>query len=113
VLVWKLGIVGVAIGTLFAMSFRTIEFMYHTSKYILNRSVWDSIKRLFVIAFEVGMIALIINIIPKVQLLNYQTWIIQAIEVTAISAVVVITTNCIIDRGNLKMIFKMLKNKII
>ena len=38
ILVFKFGIVGVAIGTLVAMIIRTAEFMYHTSKYILKRS---------------------------------------------------------------------------
>lgn len=47
-LVWKFGIIGVAIGTLFAMAFRTIEFMYHTSKYILDRSVWYTFKKLLI-----------------------------------------------------------------
>lgn len=57
VLVWHFGIVGVAIGTLFAMSFRTIEFMYHTSKYILNRSVWYTFRKLLIIAIVFGIIA--------------------------------------------------------
>lgn len=57
VLVWQFGIVGVAIGTLFAMSFRTIEFMYHTSKYILNRSVWYTFRKLLIIAIVFGIIA--------------------------------------------------------
>ena len=51
ILVWHFGIIGVAIGTLFAMSFRTIEFMYHTSKYILNRKFSYTIKKLLICIF--------------------------------------------------------------
>ena len=93
ILVWQFGIVGVAIGTLIAMSFRTIEFMYYTSKYILNRSIWHSLKRLLIIVFEVGLISIIVNVIPQTDLTNYKDWALQAVVVTSISSVVVITTN--------------------
>ncbi len=93
ILVWQFGIVGVAIGTLFAMAFRTIEFMYHASKYILNRSIWDSIKKILIISIEVGLIAIIINALPQTDIANYKDWALQAVVVTSISSVVVITTN--------------------
>ena len=96
ILVWKFGLVGVAIGTLFAMAFRTMEFMYHTSKYILNRSIWESFKRLIVIGLEVGVLALILNIIPKIEIVSYQTWALYSVAVASISAILVITTNCLI-----------------
>ena len=99
ILVWKFGIIGVAIGTLFAMAFRTIEFMYHTSKYILNRSIWEALKRLIVIALEVGVVTLILNIIPKIEIVSYQTWALYAVAVASISAVLVITTNCLIFKA--------------
>lgn len=105
ILVWNFGIVGVAIGTLFAMAIRTIEFMYHASKYILKRSVWYSLKRLIVIALEVGELTLIINLLPKVVILTYQTWILQALIITSISVVVVVLTNCIVYRDNVKKLF--------
>lgn len=111
ILVWHFGIVGVAIGTLFAMLIRTIEFMYHTSKHILDRSIWYTFKRLFAIAIEIGIIALIINVIPQIEITGYKTWILQAIIITLISAVVVITTNCIIFKDNVKNIIKGRKNK--
>ena len=106
ILVWKFGIIGVAIGTLFAMAIRTIEFMYHTSKYILDRSIWYTFKRIFVIVFEICVIALIINVIPKVEILSYKTWIIKAIAVTSISALVVIITNCIVFKDNVKNVLE-------
>ena len=110
ILVWNYGIIGVAIGTLFAMAFRTIEFMYHCSKYILNRSVWYTFKRLFVIAFEIGILAVIINCLPKVEITNYQTWILLAIAITSISAIVVITINCLLYRDNVKNVLGIVKN---
>ena len=52
ILVHKFGLVGVVIATLVAMSFRTIEFIYFSSKHILNRSMKISIKIFLVFAFE-------------------------------------------------------------
>lgn len=106
VLVWNFGIVGVAIGTLVAMSIRTIEFMYHTSKYILDRSVWYTFKRLAVIAIEVIIVAIIVNVIPNIEVTNYINWIIQAIIVAVISSMVVISINCIVYRENVKNVLE-------
>ena len=110
ILVWNFGIVGVAIGTLFAMFVRTIEFMYHTSKYILERSVWYTFKRLIVIAVEVGIVAVLVNVIPSVEVTGYMTWALQALIVAVISAVVVLTINCIVYRDNLKNLIGIAKN---
>ena len=110
ILVWKYGIVGVAIGTFIAMFVRTIEFMYHTSKYILDRSVLYTFKRLLVIAIEVIIVAVITNVIPSINVTNYLTWIGQAIIVAVISSIVVITINCIVYRDNVKNVIGIVKN---
>lgn len=39
ILVWKLGIIGVAIGTIVAITIRAIELIYHARKTILNKMV--------------------------------------------------------------------------
>lgn len=109
VLVFKFGIIGVAIGTLVAMFIRTIEFMYHTSKYILNRSIWYTFKRLLIITIEVIVIVLISNLIPDITITNYITWGIQAIVIAIISSIVVITMNCIIYKEDAKGIIDIIK----
>lgn len=93
ILIWNFGIVGVAIGTLIAIIIRTIELMYHCSKYILNRSVWDIFKKLLVIIFEVLITTIIMNLIPNIKILNYYNWIIQGIIVFSISSIVVLFIN--------------------
>lgn len=114
IFVWNFGLVGVAVGTLFAMVIRTIEFMYHTSKYILNRSIWYTFKRLIVITIEIVIIAIIVNIIPFAEVTGYFEWTIQALIVFSISSIVVIAINLIIYRDNVNNIIekiKKLKNK--
>lgn len=110
ILVWKFGIIGVAIGTLVAMFIRTIEFMYHTSKYILDRSAWYTFKRLIVITVEVLIIALLVWLIPNIEVTNYLTWILQAIIVAVISSIVVVTINCVIYKENVKNVIGIIKN---
>ena len=110
VLVWYFGLVGVAIGTLFAMFIRTIEFMHHVSKYILNRSVWYTFKRLFVITIEIAIITIIVNIIPFAEVTGYLEWIIQALIVFIISSIVVIAINLIVYKDNVNNIIQKIKN---
>lgn len=117
-LVFKFGLVGVAIGTLVAMFIRTIEFMYHTSKNILERSKWFTFKRLFIIAIEVILILLIVSFIPTPNITNYVEWIINAIIVAVIAAIVVLTINCLIYKEDVKGVLNILKrmffsNKVI
>ena len=109
ILVFKLGIIGVAIGTLVAMFFRTIEFMYHTSKYILYRKIGYTFKRLFIIAIEIITISIIYHLIPKIEMSNYVFWIIQAIIITLISSIVIITINFIVYKNDVKSIIKLFK----
>ena len=99
-----------AIGTLVAILIRTIEFMYHSSKYILMRSVFYSFKILLLIALEMVIISFIIYKIPKFDIINYKAWIIQAIIVTSISSVVVLLLNCIIYKENVKNAIVIFKN---
>lgn len=112
ILVWKFGIVGVAIGTLIAMCVRTIEFMYHSSKYILDRSIVYTFKRLIIISLEVIIVAIIVKIIPLIAVTNYLTWIFQAIIVVSISLVIVLLINYIIYKENIKNSLEMIKTMI-
>ena len=109
-LVFKYGIVGVAIGTLVAMFVRTIEFMYHTSKYILNRSLWYTFKRLLIIAIEMIIVIIISYFIPNIIITNYLTWIFQAIIIAIISSIVVIIINCIIYKRDVDGVVSIIKN---
>lgn len=112
ILVFKYGIVGVAIGTLVAMIIRTIEFMYHTSKYILERSCWYTFKRLIIIAIEVIIIVIICNLIPNINITNYITWALQAVIIAVISSVIVITINCLIYKDDVKGLINLIKRII-
>lgn len=110
ILVQKYGIVGIAIGTLVAMLVRTAEFVYHTSKYILGRSIWISIKKISTVIIETLIVALIVYLIPSVNVISYATWILQAIIVGSISIAVVGIANFILYKEEMKNVIGLFEN---
>ena len=111
ILVSKLGLIGVTIGTIIAMTIRTIEFVYHTNKFILKRNVFASISKILVVIMETIIIVIIANLIPKVENVSYFSWAINAIIVFIEASIIVIILNIIVYRNNIKMILDYLKNR--
>ena len=109
ILVWRFGVAGVAIGTIFAMFVRTIEFVCYTSKHILERSILYSIKNLMVVIIEIFIISIIVNVIPKHEIFNYKTWILDGVIITAISTVIVCVINCIVYKESFRYVLKQMK----
>ena len=109
-LVFKLGMIGVAIGTLVAMTIRTIEFMYHTSKYILKRKQIENIKRVIILATEMLVIVPIGFFISSfINVNSYISWLVLAVIIGIISLLGVGITNSIIYRKDLKDLLNMIK----
>ena len=116
VLVFKFGMIGVALGTLVAMTIRTVEFMYHTSKYILKRNQMENVKRVVILIIEMLVLVPIGFFISKfIEVNSYVSWLFLAIIVGIIALLGVGTVNGIIYRKDLKdlldMIKKLLKEK--
>ncbi len=82
VFIW--GIVGVAIGTLAAMVFRTVQYARYLSKNILERSFMVFIKRVVIAALISVVSIVLVNVLPKVAVESYITWFLFAIETAAI-----------------------------
>lgn len=110
ILVFKYGIIGVAIGTLVAMLIRTIEFVYHTNKYILNRNIFESVKKIIIIIIEVLLIVFLSKYLPKINIISYLTWIEYALLVSILSIAIVLLINVIIYKKEFKEMINILKN---
>lgn len=110
ILVIKYGIIGVTIGTIVAMTIRTIEFMYHTNKYILKRKNIESIKKILIITMETILIISLCNLLPNLNKLSYINWIINAFITFIISSAITITINCIFYKKEYKELLEILKN---
>ena len=109
-LVFKFGIVGVAIGTLVAMTIRTIEFMYHTSKYILRRNQIENVKRVIILILEMLVLVPIGFFISKfIDVNSYVSWFFLAVIVGLISLLGVGIVNGIMYRKDLKNLLYMIK----
>lgn len=113
-LVRKYGLVGVAIGTIFAMSIRTIEFIYHANKYIIKRSIWISLKKIMLLVIGTVIIVVTVNCFTKFKYNSYIDWITNSIVVFALSSIIILTLNSIFYRNDIQLLFykfKEIKNK--
>lgn len=114
ILVFNFGMVGVAIGTLVAMIIRTIEFMYHTSKYILKRSLKEDVKKMIVLLIEILVIVPIGFYISKyIEVTSYATWMILAIGVGNVASILVGIMNGIVYKKNLKELLNIVKRILV
>lgn len=112
VLVIKFGLVGVAIGTLVASLFRTLELMIYTCKNLVKRSKLIAIRKILVALIEMFLIVLIFNILNIEYPNNYFDWLIDAVIVGIISLFVVGIGTLIFYRKDLKGIIIRIKNSI-
>lgn len=112
ILVIKFGIVGVAIGTIVAMTIRTVEFIYHANKYILKRNILVSVKKILTIILETIIIILIVKLLPTFVIDGYFRWLLYAVIVFCISAFITIITNLCIYKNDTNGLITILKNNI-
>ena len=110
ILVFKFGIVGVTIGTLVAMVVRTIEFMYHANKYILQRKQIISLTRVAVIAIQVLLIVGISRLLPMFKITSYFYWIIYGVIVFFITTIIIVPINFIFYKNDIKKMWIIIKN---
>lgn len=64
ILVYRYGIIGVAIGTFIATLFRTVELIIYSSKKILNRKVLYIVKGILIMLFEIVVIFFVTRVLP-------------------------------------------------
>lgn len=109
-LVYKFGIVGVTIGTIVAMTIRTIEFVYHTNHYILDRKVLKTIKKIALAIIETFIIVIISQYLPMLDNISYLNWVINAIIVGATTSIIVLLINYVIYKKEYFEILTIIKN---
>ena len=90
----KLGLIGVSIGTLVAMSYRTIYLVVYLTHNIIDRNIVYFIKHMIVNCLCLIIIYCVGTLISLKQL-SWTSWIIMAIKVSFINAVICIAINII------------------
>lgn len=112
IFVKKYGCVGVAIGTIVAMTIRTIQYANYASKYILKRKKAVYIKRFMVsfVSVFVSMGIYIVFDIHKVVMRadTYLEWIVYAFCMFVVVSVIVVAMNTICYRKETKSWFNVI-----
>ena len=100
--VW--GLVGVAIGTLIAMSYQTIWMAWYNSKNLLKYPIRNFVKQLSV---DIGSVALCayISSIFSMKSISYFAWIIYAIKVSLVWIALMIAINLIFYKEKAQKLF--------
>jgi O-antigen/teichoic acid export membrane protein len=101
-LVRHYGITGVAIGTLIAIFFRTIQCTQYSSQHILHRRFYFFIKRMAVSVLSVAVIIAVVWLLPVWTIDNYLAWIFYAGAVTAIAIIAASGFNFLFYRGDVE-----------
>ena len=93
ILVFKYGIVGVAVGTLIAMFIRMIEFIYHFSNYVLQRKFIVSFTKVTTSIIETFICYFLIRNLIVYNVVDFFSWVVYAIIVVILSSIVVFIIN--------------------
>lgn len=118
IFVRKWGCIGVAIGTIVAMTVRTIQYAEYASKFILFRSSKIYLKRFIVSFISIAVTMTMFYVFNLgdvlVKATTYTEWILYAIVVSLAVSIVVVLINAIFynneTRNGIKILFKRISN---
>ena len=110
-LVNKFGLVGIAIGTFIAMTFRMIYLIYYISRYLIKRPVIKSIKRFIISAFTIILSIVILHCIDNTGSHTILLWIKNGFLSTFVFVLILMLFNLLFDRKNTINSFKGLMHR--
>lgn len=109
VMVCFYGIIGVAIGTLAAMLFRTVQYAWYLSKNILERSFMIFLKRAGVSILCSALSLVLANVIPHLTVSSYLTWAVFGVQTAAVTLAVIVIINFIFFKNDFINIIRFLQ----
>ncbi len=114
VLTRLLGIAGVAIGTLAANIFRTLQFAFYLKKSILNRPLKKPMFMMILTAFNVAMVCLISQkIFSFIFIDSWRTWVLAGIICFTVSCVITGLTAVVCCREKLVLTIDVIKRIVV
>lgn len=103
------GLVGVAIGTLVAMGYQTIWMAYYDSRNLIQ---WPFKKFLKQLLFDVLVVGLTIFATSWIKFeKNYLFWFVRAIEVAAITGIIIVLLSLLLYRERIREMKTLLLNR--
>jgi O-antigen/teichoic acid export membrane protein len=109
VLVFKFGLIGVAIGTIIAITYRTVYFVIYLSKNIMHRPINPFIGHITVDIIFVILGVLSTRWIPD-NVNSYLQWAVVAIEKSVIVLTIGFVINTLIYKKDFLLILRLLQN---
>ena len=111
ILVSKFGLIGVAVGTLLAMTYRMIAHMIYIAKNLFKRELKQSLKCLLVHSIIAILSAILVTLLIRIDVQNYFDWIIEAVATVAVVVTVMIAVLYMTYRKQLCLFTKRLVHK--
>lgn len=106
----KLGLIGVAIGTICAAIFRSVQYALYLSHNIMNRDIKYFISHVVVSLLIMAVTYFIMNWLPM-DTSTWGLWIIKSIFCVALSGVLTLCTNFLFYRESTLLMIKKLKHR--
>lgn len=107
----RFGLIGVAVGTLCAMLYRSVYFGYYSSKYIMKRPY-----RVFIKCWLIDILSVVCVVVctrwVNLNVNNYIEWIQAAIKVSLTACVIITVISCIFSRDSVKKMFSFIAGKL-
>lgn len=106
----KLGLVGVAIGTLVALAYQIIWMVLYNAKYLITRPLTHFVKQIFVDCLSISL-ALMLSRYFSLQSTTYFSWFILAIQQALVFGVIVFALNCVFYKNKILKFLSFIKSK--
>ncbi len=109
-LIWKLGMVGVLIGTVCSYGYRSFEIMLYNAKYLVEDSGRKTISRAVRnIVVAVAIVVLGISLVPR-TMDSFIEWFIFAVGTALVSGIGIVFTNYLCEPDEFKGLFVRVKS---
>lgn len=94
-LVFRFGLVGVAIGTLIAMIFRMVSHMVYLNNHLIKRPLKSSLKCIGVFFGDVVISSVLVKVFVRFSANNYFDWVWQAVITASIVLITMLIASCV------------------
>lgn len=112
VLVSRYGLIGVAVGTLVSMFFRTVRYIWYYHRNLIKDpdGIKDDLVRVGVSALEIGLIILMACFIPEVSSSGYFSWLLSSFAACIGCTLIVAVVSIIFYRKECVELFAFVKH---
>lgn len=115
VLVFNFGLIGVAIGTLAAMAYRTVYLAWYLSRNIIYRNLRHFLKHILTDAACVALLFCAVNVFSTffaMRSVNYFSWVILALKVGCTALLSTVAVNAVLYRREVFEVVKKVRRRI-